>query len=327
MKVALKGMPGEQESFSVVEDVFRDLSSPDLSVEIIHDKSDSQTSYIERTINDANEHAKNSAEQCAKALEELESELDKLGRNIARSPDEKKLEPLMAELKDYQEKEKSAVIKKTELKERYKEKIRSALDITRKLDRLSQSALEFEENNRALTYAQSSRDILKNFSIKMTEQKIKDLEQEFSISYQRLARKDDTWIQASIDPKNFSVKLLDKSDNVIDKNRLSAGEKQIYAISILEALAKTSGKKLPIIIDTPLGRLDSKHRTNLIQNYFPHASHQVLILSTDTEVDEEFYRDLSVSISHAYRLEYDSMNGCSTPVEGYFWKNSSEQAA
>ena len=107
---------------------------------------------------------------------------------------------------------------------------------------------------------------------------------------------------------------------MLHKDELSAGEKQIYAIAILEALAKTSGRHLPIIIDTPLGRLDSEHCTKLINNYFPYASHQVIILSTDTEIDESFYQDLKADISHAYQLEYQPEQGTTVANEGYFWK-------
>ena len=65
-----------------------------------------------------------------------------------------------------------------------------------------------------------------------------------------------------------------------------------YAISMLWALARTSGRPLPMIIDTPLGRLDSEHRANLVQRYFPAASHQVILLSTDTEVDGRLLAEL-----------------------------------
>jgi DNA sulfur modification protein DndD len=75
-----------------------------------------------------------------------------------------------------------------------------------------------------------------------------------------------------------------------------------------------------MIVDTPLGRLDSMHRAKLIEGYFPRASHQMIILSTDTEVDEEFYQALSPEISRAYRLEYNTESGSTEVVEGYFWQ-------
>ena len=43
------------------------------------------------------------------------------------------------------------------------------------------------------------------------------------------------------------------------------------------------------MIDTPLGRLDGSHREHLLDRYFPYASHQVVLLSTDTEIDDEAY--------------------------------------
>lgn len=114
----------------------------------------------------------------------------------------------------------------------------------------------------------------------------------------------------------------------IQRKSLSAGEKQIYAIAILEALAKTSGRHLPIIIDTPLGRLDSKHRDKLIEHYFPHASHQVILLSTDTEVDEQYFVDhLKEYISHSYQIHFDGVSKSSNLTSGYFWEQLSLEAS
>jgi DNA sulfur modification protein DndD len=112
--------------------------------------------------------------------------------------------------------------------------------------------------------------------------------------------------------------LLNDFGNEIPKESLSAGERQIYAIAMLDALAKTSGRKLPIIIDTPLGRLDSKHRKKLVESYFPSASHQVIILSTDTEIGKTYLASLDEHISHKIMLDYNGSDGSSNVESGYF---------
>jgi DNA sulfur modification protein DndD len=135
-----------------------------------------------------------------------------------------------------------------------------------------------------------------------------------------MARKDDMDLSIKIEPSNFNVELVSDNGQLIDKKRLSAGEKQIYALAILEALGKASGRKLPFIIDTPLGRLDSKHRQKIVKEFFPKVNDQVIILSTDTEVDEAFFRDLEPHISKSYELKYDSSSGSSSVLSGYFWR-------
>lgn len=108
------------------------------------------------------------------------------------------------------------------------------------------------------------------------------------------------------------------------KAQLSAGEKQLSAISMLWALAKTSGRPLPSIIDTPLARLDSEHRKSLIRHSFPVASHQVIIFSTDTEVDQSSFAELRRDIAHTYRLEFDAADHGTTITSGYFGNGADE---
>jgi DNA sulfur modification protein DndD len=79
---------------------------------------------------------------------------------------------------------------------------------------------------------------------------------------------------------------------------------------------------LPAIIDTPMARLDSEHRQHLIERYFPNASHQVIILSTDTEVDQNFYSQLQPHIARAYHLNYDETEKVTLAREGYFWQSA-----
>jgi DNA sulfur modification protein DndD len=79
---------------------------------------------------------------------------------------------------------------------------------------------------------------------------------------------------------------------------------------------------MPTVIDTPLGRLDSRHRKNLVERYFPRASHQVVLLSTDEEIDERHVATLEPSLSRAFTIEYDEAKRWSSVREGYLFEET-----
>ncbi len=159
---------------------------------------------------------------------------------------------------------------------------------------------------------------LLEYEAKLLALKLKQLQLEFVRCFAHLARKPDLVAEARIDQSTFTVSLFDASGNLVPKSELSAGEKQIYATAMLWALARTSGRHLPMIIDTPLARLDTEHRSRLIERYFPVASHQVILLSTDTEISNEAMQTLEPFVSHSYQLVYDHAARCSTVSAGYF---------
>ena len=111
---------------------------------------------------------------------------------------------------------------------------------------------------------------------------------------------------------------LDENGEEVLKDSLSAGEKQLMIIAILWALALCSQKKLPVIIDTPLSRLDSQHRTSVITTYFPNASEQIIILSTDTEIDRSYYDMIQDSIGDEFTLVYNEETKSTSIKKGYF---------
>jgi DNA sulfur modification protein DndD len=114
---------------------------------------------------------------------------------------------------------------------------------------------------------------------------------------------------------NFSIELFDSRNNKLDKTKLSAGEKEIYAISLLWALVQVSGRRMPIIVDTPFGRLDSLHRRNLVTKYFPKASHQVILLSQDEEIVGDYYTLIKPHVAIERTIE--NVNGESQIKDGY----------
>jgi DNA sulfur modification protein DndD len=179
-----------------------------------------------------------------------------------------------------------------------------------------EAAAENAARDRQAALAQSVMQALGEYEATLLSSRLETLSNEFASAYKQLARKNDILAGVQIDPATFKITLLNAEGVAVAREQLSAGEKQIYAIALLWALAKTTRRPLPLIIDTPLARLDSDHRMALIQRYYPFASHQVILLSTDTEIDQKLFDELQPHVSHSCRLDYDS--GRTNINMGYF---------
>jgi DNA sulfur modification protein DndD len=177
-----------------------------------------------------------------------------------------------------------------------------------------------DDRQRMARIASKTRVVMKEFLTRATERKIDRLSDLITESFRYLSRKQTMVERIHIDPATFAITLYSEAGQALSKERLSEGEKQIFAISVLWGLARASAHPLPAIIDTPMARLDAAHRRHLVERYFPHASHQVLILSTDTEVDRHYYQALQPHIARAYHLNYDEQTRATQGEEGYFWE-------
>jgi DNA sulfur modification protein DndD len=181
--------------------------------------------------------------------------------------------------------------------------------------------LKYQNSEHIINSAVKVQQTLKVFRERLTLKKLNKLEEEVKNCFLYLLHKSDLVHRIAIDSKTFGLSLYDYHGKPVPKHRLSAGEKQLLAIAFLWGLAKVSGRRLPIAIDTPLGRLDSSHRNNLVERYFPSASHQVILLSTDTEIAKKEYQTLqeTEAIAREYLLQYNSKKRETTIKPGYFW--------
>ncbi|MFN9606929.1 MAG: DNA sulfur modification protein DndD [Pseudanabaena sp.] len=159
------------------------------------------------------------------------------------------------------------------------------------------------------------------FRKELTAHKIAQLENSVTECFLHLLHKSRLVHRITIAPETFRLELYNAEGKSIPKHRLSAGEKQMLAIAFLWGLSRVSGCQLPVVIDTPLGRLDSSHRHNLLDRYFPNASQQVILLSTDTEIGKEEVTRLRQNqlIAHEYILDYDESINRTSIRSGYFW--------
>ena len=170
--------------------------------------------------------------------------------------------------------------------------------------------------SKKLKLVNKTQIILEEYYLKLKTQKLKEFSKIFIELFNSLMRKKDVFNKIDINHEDYSVTLYKKGNKKVPKSSLSAGEKQLYAISMLWALTKMSRRSLPFIIDTPLGRLDKEHRENIIKKFFPYASEQLIILSTDTEVTKEYQEILKSKINNSLILECDDEK--TKVMEGYF---------
>lgn len=175
-----------------------------------------------------------------------------------------------------------------------------------------------DDADRILKYSHLASKILDKYKIRLQERKIDILAQTMTSCYKKLANKKNLIEQIQMDAVTLDFKYMNADGNEVPKESLSAGEKQLMVISLLWALAICSKKKLPVIIDTPLSRMDSNHRISLIKTYFPQASDQTIILSTDSEIDTRYYEIMKDDVGDEFTLVYDDNLKCSTIQKGYF---------
>lgn len=174
------------------------------------------------------------------------------------------------------------------------------------------------ESTRLIRYSKMVIQVMESFKERLTEKRVHDLSDTILDCFTSMVGKTSMIHHIQIDPKTLEIKLIDFKNTELLKSQLSAGEKQLFAVSIIWGLAKCSGYEMPVIIDTPLGRLDSHHRQNFVEGYLPYASKQVVVLSTDEEINGR-YLDLVIPyVNKTYTLVYNDESHSSTIVDGYF---------
>ena len=182
----------------------------------------------------------------------------------------------------------------------------------------AERSMAIEDTHRALRHSARVRKTLDRFRRSLLErscQRIASLVQE---GFGHLLRKQGLITGVELDPENLTLSLRGPDGRDLPPVRLSAGERQLLAIAILWALARACGRPLPHIVDTPLGRLDSTHRSHIVERYFPSASHQVILLSTDEEITPQYWERIHRHVGRSYTLTHDDHRGATSIREGYF---------
>ncbi len=113
--------------------------------------------------------------------------------------------------------------------------------------------------------------------------------------------------------KDFELEVIDRYGRPA-RPELSAGERQVLSLSFITAMSRISEEEVPLVMDTPFGRLSSQPRNN-VTKFLPDLADQLVLLVTDEELRDQARVNLVPRIGYEYQLEFDPVTSCTSIVE------------
>ncbi len=161
---------------------------------------------------------------------------------------------------------------------------------------------------------------LDSFITGMKNLKKVSMEEKILANIQKLMHKEDFICKVNIELQGdiLDIVLFDTKGVEIKKNELSKGEQQLFATALLKALVEESGVDFPVFVDSPLQKFDKKHSSNIIQEFYPKISKQVVILPLlNKELSQAEYQLLKEHIASVYIIENTRKNSSGFRTAGH----------
>lgn len=255
----------------------------------------------------------------AQALEQLNAaraRLADLERKVAAIPHGEQLAEMLAELEvraaaqSKAEAHLASVTQQLEDLRSNREHVKVRLEAAR--NRMSREFRGQAQDLKAIAAGQRTRSVLSIFKDRLLASKATWLSKMITEEFRGLMRKQRLVTSVHVDPDTYAVSIVGTEGTELPMERLSAGERQLLAVAVLSALIRERKGRFPVVVDTPLARLDRTHRGALIRRFFAKVSHQVMVLSTDEEVEGSVYDEMARYTSAAYLIEFSDERRCSS---------------
>ena len=267
------------------------------------------------------ENAKKESKSILQSKKKLEKQIGELDSYLSLDINDKELQEIYKKIKKAEQALIDDQVKMSELEQERSVANSRVMSATSEFSKYVESYLSTVElrdsSDRTIKYSNMALGIIEKYQVELQKRKTGVLAETVTECYKKLANKKNLIDKVEMDSDSLNMKYVSEDGNEIQKDSLSAGEQQLMVIATLWALAICSKKKLPVIIDTPLSRLDSMHRTSLIQTYFPNAGEQTIILSTDTEIDSRYYELMKDNVGDEFTLRYDELTKSTSIEIGY----------
>tara|TARA_R110001583_G_scaffold19399_2_gene75935 strand:+ start:1562 stop:3676 length:2115 start_codon:yes stop_codon:yes gene_type:complete len=274
----------KQISFLVKKHFFSDTPELPNNFKTLHDFSDTETNEFNSLINNLKHsfknsftslndeylRTKNSIDSIRRKIRDAEKDAEDEHIAILRAEKEKldsRILTIELEIRDLKEKIGTFKNDKKTLKQR-QEELRKKIDNSRKYS---------EKDAKAQDIINKLKIFIKSFK----EEKKKSLEQNILNELNILLHKKDFIKNVTVDINqagdDVDISLYNNRKEKIDKGSLSMGERQMYASALLKALVDESDIEFPVFIDSPMQKFDADHAQNVIKEFYPNVSKQVVL--------------------------------------------------
>lgn len=292
------------------------------NISMIYEMSDHALFQMNELVESSLQQRVISTQQLFENKNALKRQLDEIDSYLTVEINEKNLTDIHKQIKEKEEKLVEAQVELNKVQQDRSSTnavvIKKTAEYNRDVETYLQRVELKDDADRMLKYSNMALRIIDAYTVELQKKKTGTLSKTITECYKKLANKKNLIQEIVMDPGTLNMRYLNGFGNEVSKESLSAGEKQLMVIAILWALALCSKKKLPVIIDTPLSRLDSQLRTSIISTYYPNVSKQTIILSTDTEIDHNYYDMIKDSVGDEFTLVYSEETKSTSIKKGYF---------
>jgi len=292
---------------------------------LVHELAENDILKLQRWIQEVEKSVPELVLHISDELAEKKREKEEHKEYLNRAPDDEKLEPIFDKIRE-KENQQQQVRKKIGQNDEQIGSLEFKLEeVVREREKLTDKLREIEKEKRNFSLAEKSQLALKSYHESLAVNQLQKLCDELVKCFNRICEKDQLLSKAQIDIDSFEVMLTDQNDETVTVDDLSMGESQIYGISLLWALRNISGYNLPLLIDTPIARLDKNHRKNFVHKYLPEVSDQVMLFTTNAEMEKHMQSELEPSMAHLYELQFDEEIGSTVVTGSGHHKNKPEE--
>ncbi|MFC3800948.1 DNA sulfur modification protein DndD [Cohnella sp. GCM10012308] len=295
-------------SFQSAANIFTDFLSliSNYQEQSLHNASSLQRAEIEAMLRQINAFNPEIMLQDFKTNAELLKQVQTVRKLIDKNDSSSELKGLIDNIRNAEDELRVLALKQKQLEEmvalihvQLDEKIKVYEFQKEKVIQTKKAGNIFEITTRVL-------DVSRIFRAEQIHKKLQQVERQTAQMLQAIFRKEMFVTRVKIDPKTFQLHIFNSTRDEINIESLSAGEKQILLLSTVWAMAMCSNRRLPFVFDTLLGRLDQTHKKSIIESFIPRCGEQVIILSTDSEINEENFALIEPSLAKTYTIDYDA---------------------